>query len=250
MKEQDIILIEQYLKGKLPADEVRDFENRLKSDQEFFDQFEFIKDTQKALQYSHKETFREKVKDIANEFESEKKNKQDHSSTALNGTKRIFDYKAYAIAASLAVVLVSVYFIWFNNAPISPNQEFIQTYAAKNPESVNVMAPKIYPYDKLNYLGAAHDSIPEEIQEIEFPGNINSVAIININKFKNHYFINDTLYLLGDFNSAPTFFKGQRENEVILKKGLEYFKFTIEKTDTITSLSKITSSLNKAIENE
>lgn len=249
MNEADITLIERYLDDALSDADKQKVELRLKEDSEFAEQFDFIKDLKKSIAYSKKEDFKAKLNEIAENYKAENASEKPNRNEGNVASKRITknNFRFYAVAAGLAAVFVSVVFFVLNNSGqstrLASDKAYIQNFSDQNPESISLIEPQIFSTEKLQYQASKPDSLQNNsdlYSLAEIAPSIHSVLIIQNSDFDNAYFLSDTLYLFGDFNGSSSFFYSENNsNDVFLKKGMEYYKFTLNKTDSISPLLKI-----------
>lgn len=117
LNEKDIQLMDDFLEGKLTNEEKEVFNNRLKNDEEFKNEFKFVSSISKAF---NREEIKEELSQIEKEFNFEQQDYKVYSSN-FNGdksTKAIYRYKNIAVAAAFVLLIGTVYFI-FNQNPSS-----------------------------------------------------------------------------------------------------------------------------------
>lgn len=157
--------IEQYFEGKLHGETLREFEERLKTDESFASLVDRYKAAIKGIRLFGKEELKKKLKTIHNELE-------------IKETKKPFDIKWYLAAASVAAIITIVTVFYFTadqtysndklyamhyqtyDADIStrsgiPNSELalfkaLEQYNAKNYEEATVLFNEILTNDKSN----------------------------------------------------------------------------------------------------
>lgn len=105
--EQDLELIEKYLHGKLDAPELESFENRLKADQTFAEEVNDYKGIIVGIDEYGRDRFSATVAGWEQEVKGPSKKKEG----------KVVSFKNYlAMAASLALLLISGYFLFFNQS--------------------------------------------------------------------------------------------------------------------------------------
>jgi len=124
LNEKDIQLIDDFLEGKLTSEEKDVFNNRLKNDEEFKNEFKFVSSISKAF---NREEIKEELSQIEKEFNFEQQDYKVYSTNFnqdFNGdksTKAIYKYKNIAVAAGFVLLIGSIYFI-FNQNPSSSHE--------------------------------------------------------------------------------------------------------------------------------
>lgn len=112
MNEKDIDIIENYLAGKLPAEDRKEVENRLLTDQEFAQRVEIFK-TLPHLVSSSSYDFRNELEDIYQEYQQENK--------ASNTVSR----RTFMMAASIALLISIIgILIWLLPASLTPREMY------------------------------------------------------------------------------------------------------------------------------
>lgn len=111
MLEQDYILFEDYISGKLSKDEVLSFESRLKSDSEFEKSFNTYKELSGFLEHEfgneeESTSFKDNLKSISDSYFEDK-------TTSKKVIK--FNFYKYAVAASVALLIGFFIYNQFNN---------------------------------------------------------------------------------------------------------------------------------------
>ncbi len=238
MNENDVILIERYLDNGLTDSERLDVEKRLEIDSEFADLFAFLKDVKTSVAYSNKKDLRDKLAHIAEEYE--RQHKDDKGSADTSG--RIIPFRYYAVAASLAAVIIVAAVLLFvvNDKPTivdGKDLHFIRNYITNNPGKVERADAEILPYEMLLQFGNLPLQSIDSFKIGELP-----MLVIRESKYENAYFLSDTLYLFGSFD-ADMFLYQRKDNlspndTLFLKSGLTFYKLAMEKTDTISLLEK------------
>jgi Tfp pilus assembly protein PilF len=99
----DIDLAKKYLQVKMSAEESASFEKNLASDPQFREDFEFNKDLLDSMCIHYKSVLKGKLQDL--EVSEDKPGKQ---------LKQRYFFRLSGIAAALALMIVAVYTLWFN----------------------------------------------------------------------------------------------------------------------------------------
>lgn len=201
MNEQDYTTIEKYLRGELAGDELRSFENRLQTDEEFASEIELYKEVEHTI--SSRTVNREEKNRLSNTLNSLGK---EYISTSAPQKKKVislFNYKPWLVAASIAVIIWAS--VLFNSQPRYKN------YA-------------VHPVLELTVRGTSNDAIT--LAENDFNSSDYSAALQDIDK----------LLLQQPDNTELLFFKGialleldrYAESEAVmetLKNGTSVFKY-------------------------
>jgi len=104
IEEQDLDLIERYLHGKLVAQELEVFEERLKADQSFAVEVNDYKETMEGIDSYGREQFTNTVSGWEQEIKA----------SAKKNEGKVIPFKNYlSMAATLALLLISGYFLFF-----------------------------------------------------------------------------------------------------------------------------------------
>ncbi len=129
-EEKDLELVEQYLKGELQKEELHKFEDRLKGDDVLSQLVEDTKELIAGIDYAARNETLSKLKSIEAELPPFKE------------TKTVSIYKkpwVLGVAASISIVLFSVYYVLFQNQ-ITPNEELFDQHFEVYP---NIIAPTV-----------------------------------------------------------------------------------------------------------
>ena len=243
MNENDVILIERYLDNRLTDSERIDVEKRLETDSEFAGLLAFLNDVKATVAYDSKKELRDKLAHITEEYERQHKDYKGSAGTS----GRVIHFRYYAIAASLAAVIVVAAVLLFvvNDKPTiaeGKDLQFIRNYISNNPGKVDKAKAEILPYEMLLQFGSLPAESIDSLKIGELP-----LVVIRESKYEHAYFLSDTLYLFGSFDT-DMFLYQQKDNlspndTLFLKSGLAFYKLAAEKTDTIMPLVKINSTL-------
>ncbi|MBI9037327.1 MAG: tetratricopeptide repeat protein [Bacteroidales bacterium] len=203
--------IEDYLRGNLSEAERKLFEDKLKTDTDFAEEFELNKRIENAIANDEIDNFRETLKNIHKKLYNE-------SETEISGTKKLFNtaLKYWKIAAVVLIILIPltvVMYIMIHDSSSNSNL-FYQNYERYPAISENRSINKII-----------NDSIFSE----------------GLKCYKNGDFTNAVGYFKNvveneDNNVAAQFFLGISYIEITnYNRAINSFEDVIEKDDTLYS---------------
>ncbi len=173
MDERDYINFEKYLNGELNGEELRDFEDRLQTDEEFATEMELYKEVEHTI--SSRTVNREEKNRLSNTLNGLGQEYILASAPQKKKVISLFNYKPWMVAASIAVIIwVSVL---FNSHPR------YNDYA-------------VHPVLEITVRGISNDAIT--LAEHDFNSSDYSAALQDINK----------LLLQQPDNTELLFFKG------------------------------------------
>jgi tetratricopeptide (TPR) repeat protein len=108
MEDQNYILFENYLLGSLSETEIETFENRLKDDSEFEENFNTYKELSSYLEHKFEN------EEASTEFQNNLKNISNNYFEKQNAPQKVIRFKPWQYAAAASVVLLMGFFM-FNN---------------------------------------------------------------------------------------------------------------------------------------
>ncbi len=210
MKTNIHILIEDYLRGNLSEDDKRLFEDRLKTDPDFAEEFELTKRLENAIVNDEIDNFREKLKSIHKDLYPEPENE-------ISDTKKLFNtaLKYWKIAAIIFIVLIPltvIMYIMINDSR-SNSEIFYKNYKrypafCKNRSTIEYVNDSIF-HECMNFyqggdftgaVGCLKDIVENDEKNIcaSFFLGISYIEITNYNRAINsfEYVVKskDTLY--------------------------------------------------------
>jgi tetratricopeptide (TPR) repeat protein len=176
ISDQDIELIERYLSGELDSKEEETVEERIKTDKEFAEELDFMRDVMSASQKEGREEFREKLsaigkglfENLENKADTEMKENSD-SVKKLPLHRRRLIYYASALAAAIIVgififlpgnrtgKLYSAYYEPYPNeiVPYTRGEEVPRDFSHFPQEKYNLIVRAMKHYERGNYEKAA-----------------------------------------------------------------------------------------------
>ena len=111
--EKDIEFIDNFLAGKLNSQELEDFNKRLLEDPEFKKEYELLSAISAAFQ---RIKLKDELADLESKISQEEKTKDDSQDVfSIEDASRFSLSKRLAIAATIATIILSAYFIYQNN---------------------------------------------------------------------------------------------------------------------------------------
>ena len=110
--EKDIEFIDNFLTGKLNSQEVEDFNKRLSEDPEFKKEYELLSGISASFQ---RIKLKDELADLESKIQQNEKTKINYMAASFTEDANRFSLsKRLAIAATIATIIVSAYFIYQN----------------------------------------------------------------------------------------------------------------------------------------
>lgn len=260
MREEDIILAEKYLENQLSDSEKIEVEKRMVSDETFAETVEFIRNVAKVfeienLDQSEKRPIFSLNKDYSSSKDNNTEDLTKHFKVALNhvakeyenekkgkggNVRKINFYQSLSIAASVLLILGIGVFFFLKNDVKTP--QLAEIDELKKNESIYLVKDVVYFENQFGFPGDG--PLSKRLSMKNLP-----IQIIKNNLYESHYFLSDTLYLLGNF-SENIVLTIDSTKTVFIKDELKTYQFPFEKTKTITPLHETKSNLPKFEINE
>jgi tetratricopeptide (TPR) repeat protein len=159
MKQQDLDTFDEYLKGVLSDQELKDFEQKLQADDQFRARLEQVKLVVAGIRYSARADALEKIKRIENDLQKIKKKKKTIIAKVLS------DYSYYIAAACLFLFIMGSLYFFPKSGQKNNGKELFESSFEPYPniahpamrfkdDNLTMVQKAFAEYDRKNYIKA------------------------------------------------------------------------------------------------